>query len=180
MSRHLPHDDPEQPPERVALRTHIDERVDERGMNLDELADASGLHPETIRRARRGTARISTSTRKSIETALAWAPGSINAILAGGQPMPLAEESPQAHVRTLPNGAHQLWLSVRSADGQPQQMMIPLDLESVPGLDGLSPSEVDMLTHQMLGVMVHAGRAFLEEQGRQRTARATQGDPTIR
>jgi transcriptional regulator with XRE-family HTH domain len=176
MSRQLPHDD-EQPPERVALRTYIEERLDDLGMSLEQLAEKTGLHPETIRRVRKGVARISVSTRRALERALEWAPGSINAILAGGRPIPLESEDPRAYVTTTPQGDLQLWLSVRGSSGQPQQMMIPLDLESVPGLAALPPSEADMITHQMLGVMVAAGRAFLEEQGRQRAVR-TEGDPT--
>jgi DNA-binding Xre family transcriptional regulator len=166
-----------QPPERVALRQHIEERADELGMNLDDLAEASGLHPETIRRVRKGRARIAVSTRRALEKALEWQPGSINAILAGGQPMPIEANEPQAYMATT-DGGLQLWLSVHGPEGQPQQMMIPLDLESVPGLRGLPDAERDAITHQMLGVMVGAGRAFLEEQGRQRAAHNAEGDPT--
>ncbi|MEV2277797.1 hypothetical protein AB0I72_19655 [Nocardiopsis sp. NPDC049922] len=166
------------PPERIALGKHIDERAAEKGMTLSEVAKRARRGTEALRRIRKGEVSIPMATRRALEDALEWTPGSINSILAGGRPMPLEEAAPQAYVTSTPQGGLQLWLSVRGADGHPQQMMIPLDLKSVPGLDGLAADERDSLTHQMLGVMVHAGRSFLEEQGRQRAERTSESDPT--
>ncbi|MEV2277776.1 hypothetical protein AB0I72_19530 [Nocardiopsis sp. NPDC049922] len=158
----------EQPPERVALRRYMEERQEELGLEWTEIAEIGGTNDETLRRVRTGVGKIQMKTRKAIEKGLQWAPGSVNTILSGGRPLRLEEQGAGAYITTTPQGGQQLWLTV-STPGEPQQqMMIPLDTDSVAGLHGLTDADRASLTHQMLGVMVHAGRAFLEEQGRRR------------
>lgn len=71
----------------------LDEAMDARSLDLDlkwdEVAAAARISPATLRAIRRGTNQPSRRTKRRIETALQWEPGSIDDILAGGQPTPI-------------------------------------------------------------------------------------------
>jgi len=54
-----------------------------------QLATKAGIAGETLRSVRAGDSRPSDATQAGLEEALEWAPGSIQAILEGGDPVPL-------------------------------------------------------------------------------------------
>lgn len=61
-------------------------RVIELDMTWEALATRAGVVVETLRSIRKGRNRPNGRTARRIEDALAWAYGSIDAILAGGEP----------------------------------------------------------------------------------------------
>lgn len=63
---------------RVALR-----------MQWREVAESAGLSIAGLGAIRRGERRPTAVTRARLEDALQWAPGSVDAVLAGGEPIPL-------------------------------------------------------------------------------------------
>src|SRR5690606_39965041 len=85
------------PHERLAQA--IEARRGELGLSLREVAERAGITGETLRAVRRGSNEPSQLTKRGIERALRWAPGSVDAILAGGDPTP---PGPHAHTRAVP------------------------------------------------------------------------------
>lgn len=81
-----------QPPERRRLAQAIEDRRTELRMTLDDVGDAAGIHPETVARVRDGSRPIRKLTRRGLEDALRWQPGSIQRILEGGDPIELPPE----------------------------------------------------------------------------------------
>jgi len=69
---------------------HLDERMNARrldlGRNWRQIADAAGVSAEALRAIRRGKYQPSELTQRKMEDALQWAPGSVAAVLAGGEP----------------------------------------------------------------------------------------------
>jgi hypothetical protein len=78
----------QQSPERARLRTHIEDQVEALDITWAELARASGVPYETIRRVRDGNRPITKDVRDRLEDGLGWARGSIRDILDGGDPTP--------------------------------------------------------------------------------------------
>ncbi|WP_267898993.1 helix-turn-helix domain-containing protein [Thermomonospora amylolytica] len=74
----------------------MDERRAELGLDWQEVADQAGITREGLRRIRRGTGKMRAKTMRGIERALRWKPGSIDAILAWGDPNPEPEPEPPA------------------------------------------------------------------------------------
>lgn len=68
----------------------LDEALDERRVDLDltwrELADAARMSEPALRAIRRGTYTPSRRTKRRLEQAMNWQPGSIDAIFEGGEP----------------------------------------------------------------------------------------------
>lgn len=57
-----------------------------------DLTDAAGISVETLRAIRKGeTAGMGSATEFKLERALRWAPGSIRAVMLGGDPMPVED-----------------------------------------------------------------------------------------
>lgn len=77
---------PQTPHER--LDAYMSSRIAELDLSWEDLADAAGLHYETIRAIRTGDSRGRPKTRRAISLALRWTPGSVDSILAGGDPQP--------------------------------------------------------------------------------------------
>lgn len=69
----------------------MDERRGELALTWQQVADEAGVSTETLYRIADGGRTPRTTTRKGIERALQWQPGSIDAIAASGKPAPLAE-----------------------------------------------------------------------------------------
>jgi transcriptional regulator with XRE-family HTH domain len=66
----------------------VQARMDALGMNQKDVADASGISPETLRPIRQGTpGNYSAKTKVKIARALGWSSDSIDAILAGEEPV---------------------------------------------------------------------------------------------
>ncbi|WP_169813256.1 helix-turn-helix domain-containing protein [Nocardia jejuensis] len=71
------------------LASYVITRREERGITTRQaLADMTGLSYRLLGDLERGTRRVSDGTLAIIEQALAWAPGSVDAILSGGEPEP--------------------------------------------------------------------------------------------
>lgn len=73
----------------------MDDRRGDLQMTWEEVAERAGTTPETLRRNADDPSRMRTTTRKGIERALRWERGSIDDILAGGEPTPIAREPEQ-------------------------------------------------------------------------------------
>lgn len=79
------------PPQDETPRKRLARLMDERradlgDLYLHEVAEAAGLTREGLRKIRRGKGAIQTESKLGLERALRWERGSINAILAGGDP----------------------------------------------------------------------------------------------
>ena len=81
-------------------RTRLDQAMDRRRLDLrkqwKDIATAAGISTAALGAIRRGEYKPSALTARGIEDALQWAHGSIEAIDAGGDPVPLRGESPAA------------------------------------------------------------------------------------
>jgi len=81
----------------------LDKAMEDRRLSLGlewrDVAEAANVSYETLRALRRNR-QSSSLTKRRTEDALQWAPGSIDAILAGGEPT-LAETSPKYDVDEL-------------------------------------------------------------------------------
>lgn len=58
------------------------------------VASEAGITVETLRAIRRGHNKPSLLTKRGIEGALLWEPGSIDRIFEGGEPTPLRQDAP--------------------------------------------------------------------------------------
>lgn len=90
----------EQPPHR------LDRIMNVRRLDLDldwkDVADAAGIAIQTLDAVRKGKNRPTERTQRRIERALQWAPGSIDAVLAGGDPTPI-DDGHQPDLHAVPN-----------------------------------------------------------------------------
>jgi transcriptional regulator with XRE-family HTH domain len=80
----------------------IDARRLQLGLSWVQLSEASGVSDVTLRNIRRGRSEPNALTAHKIETALGWAPGSVEALYEGGQATPAAqlrEQYPEAYAR---------------------------------------------------------------------------------
>ncbi|MER5420398.1 hypothetical protein [Streptosporangium roseum] len=67
----------------------------ELGLTWNEVADRADLTKEGLRTVRQGNRKMMPLTKRGIETALRWQPGSVDATLGGGEPVKLpAVDSP--------------------------------------------------------------------------------------
>jgi transcriptional regulator with XRE-family HTH domain len=73
----------------------------ERRLTWERVADRAGLSVALLRNIRAGTAPITKDSKIGIERALDWARGSVDAILAGGEPSPLDEPTRESGPVTL-------------------------------------------------------------------------------
>jgi len=71
----------------------MDARRTELGLSWRQVAEAANVTVTTVNAVRRGSNDPSPLTRRGIEKALQWAPGSIQAILDGREPAPAQESS---------------------------------------------------------------------------------------
>lgn len=79
---------------RLALGVRMDERRQDLGLTWDQVAVQAKIHRETLRTIRRGTGDLRPLTKRGIENALRWTAGSVDRILDGRAPVPLAETGP--------------------------------------------------------------------------------------
>ncbi|MFJ6487030.1 helix-turn-helix domain-containing protein [Streptomyces californicus] len=89
----------------VRLGHAIEAARDAKGMTQVALATAADVSESTIQNLEAGKARVrQPPSVKKVEAALGWAPGSADAVLAGGEPTPAPAtqntESPQAGDQT--------------------------------------------------------------------------------
>jgi hypothetical protein len=79
---------------RRRLAALMDERRAELRLRWRDVADLGGLSYEVIRAVRNGTGEIRLLTQRGIEDGLKWQQGSIQAILSGGDPVPVPDAPP--------------------------------------------------------------------------------------
>src|SRR5215472_2640660 len=82
------------PPHLERLRLLTDARRADLGLTWEEVAQKAGIRYETIRAFRAGESGGRTATRRDLSTALGWTRGSIDQILAGGDPEPATPAPP--------------------------------------------------------------------------------------
>lgn len=73
-------------PKHERLADAIEDRRGELGLSLREVAQLAKITGETLRAVRKGANDPSALTKRGIERALQWAPGSVDSVLAGGRP----------------------------------------------------------------------------------------------
>jgi hypothetical protein len=78
-----PPDEQKEPRERLAKL--LDERRAELRMRWRDVAERAGITVEGLRNLRVGTGRIRSTTKRGLEDALGWRPGSVDEILGGGE-----------------------------------------------------------------------------------------------
>jgi len=84
--------------DRRRLADLTERRRAELGLRWKEVAEAGGISYEAIRAVRNGDAEIRALTKHGIDTGLRWEPGSVQAILDGGDPRPAAEPAPASRL----------------------------------------------------------------------------------
>lgn len=91
----------------------LDQAMNERRlklrMNWRQLADAAGISYTAIRAIRKGEYRPTELTAQDLDRALQWVPGSVYAILGGGDPAPVEagsidEQQTEAHTESRTAG----------------------------------------------------------------------------
>lgn len=72
-------------------QTRLDElmtaRADQLGLKWHQIAEQAGISRDTLHRVRTGTDTVRSLTKAAIERVLRWAPGSIDNIVNGGEPI---------------------------------------------------------------------------------------------
>jgi hypothetical protein len=66
----------------------MNERRVDLGLRWTDVAEAGDVSPETLRAVRRNSAPLRDLTKAGIERGLRWSRGSVDRILAGGDPSP--------------------------------------------------------------------------------------------
>lgn len=97
-------------------------RVDLR-LHWADVAERADVTTETLRQVRRGSQDIRALTRAAIEEGLQWERGSIDAILAGGDPTPLSEPEPVVETPTLAPDPYVQRLAVLGLDNDDRAMI---------------------------------------------------------
>ncbi|QBI56883.1 hypothetical protein [Streptomonospora litoralis] len=77
----------DQSPQRARLRAYLEARRGRLRLTIDQVAATAGIRSNTYARVRDGDADIQPATVSGLEDALCWAPGSIQRILDGGDPV---------------------------------------------------------------------------------------------
>lgn len=90
---------PDQTGNRERLGDLMEARRIELGLRWSEVATTGGPAYETLRAIRAGTAAIRPLTKRGIEIGLRWEQGSVDAILAGRDPVPLNAAAPRPAAR---------------------------------------------------------------------------------
>jgi hypothetical protein len=81
--------------DRERLAAHIDARQQELGVPWTQIIKESGLTKEGLRKIREGLSQNPRAqTKRGLERALRWTLGSVDTVLAGGDPVPLPEARP--------------------------------------------------------------------------------------
>lgn len=83
----------EREPARARLAELMDQRRRDLRLTWDQVASQAGIHRETLRQIRAGGGSIRPLSATGIEDALQWHRGSVDAILAGGDPTTLEAEA---------------------------------------------------------------------------------------
>ena len=106
------------PDSRRRLATLMEERRAELRLRWRDVADLGGVSYEVIRAVRNGTGEIRTLTQRGIEDGLQWAPGSVRAVLEGGDPRPAGEPDALPPISAEERQEIMGYLAVRRASGR--------------------------------------------------------------
>jgi hypothetical protein len=90
------------PDERIAgdleaLATQVRQARQTAGISIDAAADSAGMSPVTWGRVEKALP-VRALSYAGVEKVLGWAPGSVAAILAGGEPAPVARHTDLAEI----------------------------------------------------------------------------------
>lgn len=85
----------------VKLEAAMEQRRVELRMSWREVSSAAGMSYEGLRAIRKGDRHPNPVTKGRIEDALQWSSGSVDAVLAGGEPTPA--QPPQPSLRNDPD-----------------------------------------------------------------------------
>lgn len=77
---------------RELLGQRVRQRREDLGLSQPAAADRAGINRDTWRNMENGSRDIRSYNHRAVERALQWQPGSVEAILAGGEPQPLGEQ----------------------------------------------------------------------------------------
>jgi DNA-binding XRE family transcriptional regulator len=99
--------------QRKTLGDLMEERREDLRLYWEDVAKAAGVTDQTLRDIRSGKSNPRALTRRGIEAALRWERGSIDAILAGGDPTPLSGNAVQSE-RAEPGSAQPAFDTPRS------------------------------------------------------------------
>lgn len=78
--------------QRRRLDSYMSRRATDLGLTWVDLANLAGLSREGLRKVRRGETELRRLTKRGIEDGLRWKPGSVDSVLAGGEPEELDDE----------------------------------------------------------------------------------------
>src|SRR4051812_22963555 len=109
------------PPGRVRLGELMDQRRQALGLTWVEVAELAGLTYAGLRLIRTTTRQLQQDSKDGIERALRWTTGSIDAVLADGEPTPRAGVSAErpSHRQPVDPLDEQLALPLRDERGEP-------------------------------------------------------------
>lgn len=79
------------------LDSWMNDRRRELRIRWTEVADRASMSSENLRKIRRGQISLSEDAADGIERALAWQPGSVEAVMRGERPTVLSETAAEAH-----------------------------------------------------------------------------------
>lgn len=81
------------------------ERREQLGLTWNEVAERAGMTKQGLRTVRQETRKIMPLTKRGIEEALRWQPGSIDVVLNGGDPQDQVVPDDPGHVPPAPDEA---------------------------------------------------------------------------
>lgn len=109
----------------MRLGTYVERRIAELGLTYAAVCRVGGFSDETLSKIRKGAINARRPTYRGLEQALRWAQGSVQSILSGEEPAPLAAD-PAAD---------------ESGEPQPEQNAPDTEAEEAQTAPGLSPGE---------------------------------------
>lgn len=80
--------------DRERLNRYMEQRRAELGRRWEDVARIAGLPRETINQVRFGQSNMRALTKRRVEQGLDWTAGSVDSVLDGGEPTPVAGSSP--------------------------------------------------------------------------------------
>lgn len=83
------------------LEAAMERRRVELRMSWRDVSTAAGMSYEGLRAIRKGDRHPNPVTKGRVEDALQWTPGSVDAVMAGGEPAPALPERPDYDVDEL-------------------------------------------------------------------------------
>lgn len=84
-------------PNRQRLAELMEQRRKDLRLRWQDVAERSGLSLKTLHSVRSSDKRVAELTKTGIEDGLRWEHGSIDLVLAGGDPVPLSSDAPGLH-----------------------------------------------------------------------------------